>query len=124
MATKKTRPKKSLKKPSMAGPPPKPYSCKTPPIKPMGLEETANLLNTDPDFAGFFSNLLCLSNNGDPNAVECIEKFYQPTDGELAALCIPPAEFPQLQKCTEQNLLLSPIAYGITGKRGFSRRKR
>lgn len=124
MATKKTGPKKASKKYSAALRPATPYSCRTPPSKPMSLEETANLLKTDPDFAAFFSNLLCRSNNGDPDAVECIEKFYRPTDAELAALCIPPAEFPQLQKCTEQNLLLSPIAYGITGKRGFKPRKK
>ncbi len=90
----------------------------------MSLEETTNLLKTDPDFALFFASLLCRSNNGDQSAADCVEAFYKPTDDELRALCIPPAEFPQLQKCTEQNLLLSPIAYGIVGKDGFNRRKR
>ena len=128
MATKKSSPKKGQKKgskkSSTRGLPPKPYSCKTPPSEPMSLEQTTNLLKTDPDFAVFFANLLCRSNNGDPGASECVEAFYKPTDTELAQLCIPPAEYPQLQKCTEQNLLLSPIAYGITGKRGFRPKKR
>lgn len=124
MATKKNSPKRRPRKTSSALTPVRPYSCKTPPEKPMSLEETTNLLKTDPDFAVFFANLLCRSNNGDPDAATCVEAFYKPTDDELRALCIPSSEFPQLQKCTEQNLLLSPIAYGIVGKDGFRRRKR
>ena len=90
----------------------------------MSLKETVDLLNSDPDFAMFFANLLCRSNNGDQGASACIEKFYKPTDEELAALCFPTSAYPSLQKCTEQNLLLSPITYGIIGKRGFKPKKR
>lgn len=124
MATKKSSPKTGSRKSSMVAPPPKPYSCRTPPREPMGLEQTSNLLKTDPDFAIFFASLLCRSNSGDQSAADCVEAFYKPTDDELRALCIPPAEFPQLQKCTEQNLLLSPIAYSIIGKQGFKPKKR
>jgi hypothetical protein len=118
MATKKTQPKRRLRS-STSEQPPKPYSCKTPPDQPMSLEDTIKLLNSDPDFAMFFANLLCRSNNGDQTASDCISKFYRPTDEELAALCFPKSAYPSLQKCTEQNLLLSPITYGIIGKKGF-----
>ena len=123
MATKKTSSKKRSRK-STREQLAKPYSCSNPPEAPMSLKETVELLNSDPDFAMFFANLLCRSNNGDVSASECIESFYKPTDEELAALCFPKSAYPSLQKCTEQNLLLSPITYGLMGKRGFKPRKR
>jgi hypothetical protein len=125
MATKKSA-KKSSKKSTMVDPPPKPYSCKTPPREPMGLEQTADLLQSDPDFAVFFAVQLCMANSGGPTspAAACVEAFYHPTDDELAAMCFKPADFPKLQKCTEQNYLVSPIAYSVVGKSGFKRKKR
>lgn len=90
----------------------------------MGLEQTSNLLNSDADFALFFGTLLCRTNGGDTTAAACLEAFYEPTDDELAALCIPPSEFSRYQKCTEQSILLSPVAYSIIGRKGFSPKKR
>lgn len=89
----------------------------------MSLEETADLLKRDSDFALFMGTLLCRANGGDTSAAACLEDFYEPTDDELRALCIPPADFSKYQKCTEQSILLSPIAYAIS-KQGFKPRKK
>jgi hypothetical protein len=123
MATKKSA-KKSSKK-TTPSPPPKPYSCKTPPPDPMSLEETTDLLKSDADFAPFFATQLCLANTGGPGsaAALCVQKFYQPTKDELAAMCFPPSDYPKLQKCTEQNYLLSPTVYSLVGKKGFKPKK-
>ena len=125
MAAKKTRPKQSSKKASTVEPPTKPYSCKNPPPEgPMGLDQTTNLLKTDPAFAFFMAGLLCRVNSGDPNAPACLAAFFEPTDGELAKLCIPAGQYSKYQKCTEQSILISPIAYGEAGKKGFRPKKR
>ena len=125
MATKKSA-KKSSKKSVITDPPPKPYSCKTPPVEPMTLEETTELLKSDPDFAMFFATQLCLANSGGPSspAAACVQAFYKPTDDELGAMCFTEADYPKLQKCTEQNYLLSPTVYSLVGKGGFKPKKR
>lgn len=89
----------------------------------MSLETTTNLLKSDEDFRLFFSILLCRSNSGQEAASACVEAFYQPTDAELAAFCIPEAKYPQLQRCTEQNYLISPTVYNLVGKRGFRKKR-
>lgn len=126
MATKKSA-KKSSRKSRMVDPPPKPYSCRTPPPDgPMGLEQTTDLLQSDSDFAAFFAAQLCMANSGGPSspAAACVQAFYKPTDDELGAMCFKPADYPKLQKCTEQNYLVSAIAYSLVGKSGFKPKKR
>ena len=90
----------------------------------MGLEQTSELLNSDADFAVFFGRLLCQTNGGSTTAAACLEAFYEPTDEELDALCIPASEYSKYQKCTEQSILLSPIAYSVIGKKGFKLKKK
>ncbi|MEP6821372.1 MAG: hypothetical protein ABI946_03385 [Chthoniobacterales bacterium] len=90
----------------------------------MTLRQLAReLQGGDTQFAAFLANLICRSNGGDADAQACVEKYFQPSDSELRSLCIPERDFERLQKCTDQNLLVSAALYLIAPS-GFRGRKR
>ncbi len=100
------------------------YSCDDPPKTPMTLRQLARKLQGgDTKLAAFLANLICRSNGGDTDAQACVEKYFRPSDSELRSLCIPQRDFERLQKCTDQNLLVSAGLYLIAPS-GFGKRKK
>lgn len=88
----------------------------------MSLAKIVDVISECPRFARFFARMVCKANSGDADAKTCVEKFYKPLPRELTSLCIPEAEHARLMKCTDQNLLIGPIAYKIA-KGGFRKRR-
>jgi hypothetical protein len=98
------------------------FECPNPKGKPYSLNQLVGKMLDDQEFAVFIRNLLCRAHKRDKNAAECLDSYYQPTDAELAALCIPPAQRARIlkSKCTETNnkyLLIDVPAYVAAKKR-------
>ena len=77
---------------------------------PYTLWGLVSLLQSDKSFAEFFADLLKRANNNDKGAIECVDSYLAPTDGELQALGIGASQWNSLSKCTESGLLVAVIA--------------
>jgi hypothetical protein len=66
-------------------------------------------------FAKFIAKQLCKAHNNDMEAVECVKSYFQPTDAELNAICIPKSKRAALCMCTDTHfmLLIDGVAHGV-----------
>ena len=82
------------------------YTCSNP--TPMSLAGVLAKLDSDPDFASFFSTTLQDAYRGDQTAIDCVDAYLQPTVRELLNLSIPRSQVGPMRKCTESgNLVLA-----------------
>lgn len=97
-----------------------PYSCENAPKPPLSLYEIQELIMKDQEFAQFFSEQLCTSSMGGKGsraATKCVQAWYKPIPEDLYTLCIPEKKHARLLRCTDQNLLISPVAYKFAKRR-------
>jgi hypothetical protein len=101
---------KKKPKPSIAT-----WDCPNP-QNPYTLWGLVRLLESDRDFADFFSELLKRANNNEKGAIDCVDSYLEPTTAELQALGIGASQWNSLRKCTESGLLVAVVAQKGTGK--------
>ncbi len=95
------------------------YTCELPPAEaPYGLKDIVNKIIGDSKFAEFFAEVVCAANAGDQRAIDCVEKYYQPTPFELRQLCIKSDEIATYTRCTDKNRLIDALLQKH-GRRGF-----
>ena len=63
-------------------------------------------LETNPAFAEFFARELKKANEGDKEAITCVESYYEPTDEELGNLGIHQSQWGSMRRCTGSGLLV------------------
>ena len=86
------------------------------PQSPYTLWGLVRLLESDSDFADFFSLLLKRANNNEKGAIDCVDSYLAPTTEELQGLGIGASQWNSLRKCTESGLLVAVISQQATGK--------
>ena len=83
------------------------YYCPNP-NAPMTLTAVLALLDTDSDFATFLATKVQAANDGDQEAINCVDSYLAPTARELQNLGIPKSQVGPMRKCTDSgNLVLA-----------------
>ncbi len=77
----------------------------------MSLTAIVRKIMNERRFATFIRDLLCRAVRGDKAAIECLNSYFEPKDGELKALCYTPEMRVAYGTCTEQHRLLDVVAY-------------
>lgn len=94
------------------------YSCPNP-DPPFCLRAIVKKILKDKAFAKFIAEQLCKAHHGDAQAAKCVDSYFEPTDDELEALCIPESKRPKLLKCrctdNHKLLLIDVVAHGAVG---------
>ncbi len=74
----------------------------------MSLSAVLALLDTDSDFATFLATKVQAANDGDQEAINCVDSYLAPTARELQNLGIPKSQVGPMCKCTDSgNLVLA-----------------
>lgn len=94
------------------------YSCPNP-GPPLCLRAIVKKILKNKAFAKFIAEQLCKAHKGNVQAAKCVDSYFEPTDDELEALCIPESKRHKLLKCrctdTHKLLLIDVVAHGAAG---------
>ena len=63
-------------------------------------------LKTDSDFAMFLAEQVKLGLDGNQDALDCVDSYYEPTDSEMQNFGIPSSKLDVMRKCTESGFLV------------------
>jgi hypothetical protein len=94
------------------------YRCPNP-DPPFCLQAIVKKILKDKAFAKFIADQLCKAHQGDIQAAKCVDSYFEPSDDELDALCIPESRRHRLLKCrctdNQKLLLIDVVAHGVAG---------